>query len=277
MTGSGGLSVPFNSQKILKEPDLNVDRHMSVDQEEQLRAYFNVPAQPQSDGMAAQAQAAQGKTGQAQAGGQASQTQASQPSQAAGAMRPGQEARSGRDGAGGSPGATTRPDTAAQPGTATKPATATQPGTANQPGQANQQVRATGTGQEWLVRSEERIAVNLETQESGRVTLHKHIETEPVQEKVRVFHEEYEVERVPITGDDQVNSDMTDRDQEIILHEAHAVISKETVPVERIRLSVKKVEEEKTISDQVRKERVEIDSKADQPNSARQGDSSKRR
>src|SRR5215472_8672213 len=42
MTGSGGLSVPFDSLKIMKEPSINVGRHMSVDQEEQLRRYFGI-------------------------------------------------------------------------------------------------------------------------------------------------------------------------------------------------------------------------------------------
>ena len=48
MTSGGGLCVPFDSRKILGEPHISVDRHMSVDQEEQLRRYFGirVPAQP---------------------------------------------------------------------------------------------------------------------------------------------------------------------------------------------------------------------------------------
>src|SRR5215469_2032043 len=47
MTSSGGLSVPFDSQTIMTEPGMNVDRHMSAEQEEQLRSYFGmgVPAQ----------------------------------------------------------------------------------------------------------------------------------------------------------------------------------------------------------------------------------------
>lgn len=111
---------------------------------------------------------------------------------------------------------------------------------------------------EWLIRSEERIAVNLETRETGRVTLHKHVEAEPMQQTIKVFHEEYEVERVPITKDDRVSSDLAEGEQEIILHEARPIISKETVPVERVRLSVKKVEEDKTVSGEIRKERIEI-------------------
>src|SRR3984957_16414439 len=65
LTNAGGLNVPFDSDKILSEPNLGVDRHMSVDQEEELRKYFglNVPAQapPSETGQAAAGQAAAGQ------------------------------------------------------------------------------------------------------------------------------------------------------------------------------------------------------------------------
>ncbi len=42
-----GFSVPFDSQKIMSGPDLNVDQHMSADQVAELRRYYGlaVPAQ----------------------------------------------------------------------------------------------------------------------------------------------------------------------------------------------------------------------------------------
>src|ERR1700722_16195614 len=71
LTNAGGLNVPFDSDKILSEPNLGVDRHMSVDQEEELRKYFglNVPAQaqPSEPGGQAGPAAAQAKAGQAPA------------------------------------------------------------------------------------------------------------------------------------------------------------------------------------------------------------------
>lgn len=217
MTSGGDLSVPFDAQKIMKEPDLNVDRHLSVQQEEELRRYFGmtVPAQPQAG-----------------------------PEQGAG---PGPGPGQARDASG-----TTRPDLATPPSGTTRPAMAKPSGTGQQAG--TQQ-----SGQEWLVRSEERFAVNTESRESGRIKLRKRVETEQVQQKVQVFHEEYEIERIPVSKDDKVTGEIADRDQEIILHETRAVVTKETVPVERVRLSVKRVEEEQTISDQLRKERIEID------------------
>jgi uncharacterized protein (TIGR02271 family) len=109
-----------------------------------------------------------------------------------------------------------------------------------------------------MIRSEERFSVNLETQEASRVRLRKYVETEPVEQTVKVFHEEYEIERVPISKDDQIGEDLAEGDQEIILREARAIITKESVPVERVRLSARKVEEDKTVRDELRRERIEV-------------------
>ncbi|HWF79162.1 MAG TPA: YsnF/AvaK domain-containing protein [Streptosporangiaceae bacterium] len=188
MTRSGGLCIPFDSRRILGEPSISVDRHMSVDQEEQLRRYFGirVPARPAR---------AKGQAGPAQAG----------PAQAG-------QAQAGREEAGG----------------------------------------------EWMIRSEERVNVNLETRESRRVRVRKYVDSVQVRQIVRVFREELEIERIPIRDDDQVTGDMAEYEQEIVLHEAHATITKETVPVERVRLSVRKVEEDKTVDCEILKERIEI-------------------
>lgn len=122
-------------------------------------------------------------------------------------------------------------------------------------------------GSEWVIRSEERIAVNVETRESGRVRIHKYVDAEPVQQTVRVFHEELKIERLPIVAGEHITGDMAECEQEVVLHEARAKITKETVPVERVRLSVRKVEEDKTVTDEIRKERIEVidDSSDTQP------------
>src|SRR5215469_323630 len=113
--------------------------------------------------------------------------------------------------------------------------------------------------QDWLVRQEERIQVGVETMETGRVRLHKYVDVESVEQPVHLFHEEYEVERVPITGDERFSSDLAEGEREIILHEERAVLRKELVPVERVRLRPKRVEEDTTIRDEVRRERIEIE------------------
>jgi uncharacterized protein (TIGR02271 family) len=259
MTSRGGLCVPFDSRKILGEPDISVDRHMSVDQEEQLRRYFGirVPAQPTyPEVQARQAQRArEARTGEGLTErAQAEQPQAEQPvAEQPVAEQPVAEQPVAEQPVAEQPVA--EQPVAEQP-QAEQPQ-AEQP-QAEQPQAEQPRAEHDESGNEWLVRSEERIAVNLETRESGRVTMRKYVDAEQVQQTVRVFHEELEIERVPIGGDDQITGDMAECEQEIILHEARAKITKETVPVERVRLSVRKVEEDKTVSGELRKERIEV-------------------
>ena len=113
--------------------------------------------------------------------------------------------------------------------------------------------------EEWLIRAEERVDVGTEMLESGRARLHKYVDVEPVEQAVHVFHEEYEGERVPITPEERVRGVIAEAEQEIILHEERPVFHKEAVPVERVRLVAKRVEEDRTLRDEIRKERVEVE------------------
>jgi uncharacterized protein (TIGR02271 family) len=127
------------------------------------------------------------------------------------------------------------------------------------------------TDEEWLVRQEERLQVSKEMLETGRVRLHKYVDVEPIEQAIHVFHEEYDVERIPITADERIRGNIEEGEQEIILHEERAVLRKEIVPVERVRIRAKRVEEDTTVHDQVRRERIEIE--PDQAMSTgRQGD-----
>jgi uncharacterized protein (TIGR02271 family) len=163
---SDGLSVPFDSQKIMGGPNIDAGQHMSAAQAEELSRYYGltVPAQPRKM-----------------------------------------------------------------------------------------------TDEEWLVRQEERLQVGKETLETGHVRLHKYVDVEPIEQTVHVFHEEYDIERVPITADERISGNISEGEQEIILHEERAVMRKETVPVERVRLISRRVEEDKTYRDEVRRERIEIE------------------
>jgi uncharacterized protein (TIGR02271 family) len=208
VTSSGGLSVPFDSEKIMQEPPISAERHISVDQEDELRRYFGLSVPAQSKGEA-----------------ETLETQAPEP---------------------------VRDQAEPAPAQAEPAAAQAEPATA--------QMQEPGTDQDWLIRSEERIDVGLETRETARVRLHKYVDTEPIDQTVHVFHEEYEIERIPVSKDDQVSGDMGESEQEVILHEGRAVVSKHAVPVERVRLSVRRVEEDKPVSGDIRKERIEIDS-----------------
>ena len=117
----------------------------------------------------------------------------------------------------------------------------------------------TQAGVDWLIRTEERVDVGTEMLESGRARLHKYVDVEPIEQAVHVFHEEYAVERVPISAEEQVSGEIAEGEREIILHEQRPFLRKEAVPVERVRLVVKRVEEDRTLRDEIRKERVEIE------------------
>ena len=112
---------------------------------------------------------------------------------------------------------------------------------------------------DWLIRSEERVDLGKEMRESGRVRLHKYVDVEPVEQAVHVYHEEYEIERTPITPADHVSSEIGEGQQEIILHEEQVFMRKEAVPVERVRLVTRRVAEDRTVRDEIRKERIELE------------------
>lgn len=114
-----------------------------------------------------------------------------------------------------------------------------------------------------MTRSEERLHVGTEQHESGRARLRKYVVTENVTQTVPVRHEEVTLDREPITdaNRDQATAggDLTEEEHEVTLHEERVVTSKETTPVERVRLGKETTTEEQTVSDTVRKERIDAE------------------
>ncbi|MDQ6658002.1 MAG: PRC and DUF2382 domain-containing protein [Actinomycetota bacterium] len=112
-----------------------------------------------------------------------------------------------------------------------------------------------------MTRSEERLNVGTQQVETGRARLRKYIVTENVTQTVPVSHEEVRVEREPITdanrGDAMSGSDLTEEEHEIVLTAEQAVVQKETVPVERVRLGTETVTGEQQVDAEVRKEEIE--------------------
>ncbi len=216
-----GLTVPFDSQKIMSGPEIDAGQHMSASQAEELSRYYGltVPAQqrgPADEGMAEQGtMAGQGQYGQQQAAMGQQQTTTGQ-----------------------------------------------QQTTTGQQGTLGQQAPEAGTiaAGDWLVRQEEQLQIGTQAVESGRIRLHKYVDVQPVEQAVHVFHEEYDIERVPIGANEQIRAgDMGESVQEVILHEERAVYQKQAVPVERVRLVTKRVEEDQTIRGEIRRERIEIE------------------
>ncbi|MEJ7705541.1 MAG: PRC and DUF2382 domain-containing protein [Geodermatophilaceae bacterium] len=114
-----------------------------------------------------------------------------------------------------------------------------------------------------MTRSEERLRVGTESVETGKARLRKYVVTENVTRTVPVSHEEVRIEREPITdanrGDALSGGDLTSEEHEVTLHAERAVVDKETVPVERVRLDTETVRSEETVQAEVSKEEIEMD------------------
>jgi uncharacterized protein (TIGR02271 family) len=111
----------------------------------------------------------------------------------------------------------------------------------------------------WIDRREERLQVGKESFEAGHVKLHRYVDAEPAEKTVHLSHEEYDVERVPLSADQPIRDTVGEFEQEITLHGERGIMRKETVPVERVRLVTKNVEEDQTFRDEIRRERIEIE------------------
>ncbi|GGC16720.1 DUF2382 domain-containing protein [Cellulomonas carbonis] len=114
--------------------------------------------------------------------------------------------------------------------------------------------------------SEERLDVGTERREAGRARLRKYVVTEDVTTTVPVTREEVRLEREPITDANRDRAldgpEISEAEHEVVLHEERPVVAKETVPVERVRLETDEVTTQETVTDEVRKERVETDGDA---------------
>jgi uncharacterized protein (TIGR02271 family) len=194
-----GLSVPFDSQKILSGPDIDAGQHMSAAQAEELSRYYGliVPTQQSRERMAEDTGEQQQVTSQLPVSDQ----------MAAGQQKPGEEMG----------------------------------------------------GSDWLIRQEERIQVGKEMLETGRVRLHKYVDSESIEQPVHLYREDFEIERIPISGDEPVSGTLEEGVQEIVLHEERVVLRKELVPVERVRLRTKQIATDSTVRDQIRRERIEVE------------------
>ncbi|SDF48308.1 conserved domain-containing protein [Blastococcus fimeti] len=118
-----------------------------------------------------------------------------------------------------------------------------------------------------MTRSEERMTVGTTTEETGRARLRKYVVSENVTQTVPVTREEVRVEREPITdanvGNAMDGPAISEEEHEVTLHAERAVVEKEAVPVERVRLDKTTVTEQEQVSADLRKEEIEVDGARD--------------
>ena len=118
-----------------------------------------------------------------------------------------------------------------------------------------------------MTRSEERMTVGTTSEETGRARLRKYVVNENVTQTVPVTHEEVRVEREPITdgnaGKAMDGPAISEEEHEVTLHGERAVVEKEAVPVERVRMDKTTVTDQEQVSADLRKEEIEVDGATD--------------
>jgi uncharacterized protein (TIGR02271 family) len=112
--------------------------------------------------------------------------------------------------------------------------------------------------------SEERLNVDKESHEVGRARLRKYVTTDTETVTVPVKKEKLTVERTPVDGT-RTGGTIAEGDdvEDITLREERAVVGKETVDVEEVRVGKETVTEQEQVSEQVRKEHVEVEGDVD--------------
>jgi uncharacterized protein (TIGR02271 family) len=114
-----------------------------------------------------------------------------------------------------------------------------------------------------MTRSEEELQVGTTQRERGRERLRKYVTTEQQTVTVPVQREELRVEREPITDanlDDATSGPaISEEEHEVTLREEEPVVEKRAVPKERVRLDTETVTDERQVSEEVRKEQIEVD------------------
>jgi uncharacterized protein (TIGR02271 family) len=114
-----------------------------------------------------------------------------------------------------------------------------------------------------MTRSEEELRVGKTQREAGRARLRKYVVTEEETVSVPVQREEVRVEREPITDanvDDAMDGPaISEEEHEVVLHAEEPVVEKRAVPKERVRMDKDAVTEQETVTEQVRKERIDVD------------------
>ena len=121
-------------------------------------------------------------------------------------------------------------------------------------------VNTGGNADGYLTRSEEQLHVGTQRVEAGRAKLRKYVVTEQQTVTVPVTHDEVQVIREPLQPGESVDGATIGEDSiEVVLQEDKVLVDKEVVGVEKVKLATQTVTEQQQVTDQVRKEQIEVD------------------
>ncbi|MCX4967749.1 PRC and DUF2382 domain-containing protein [Streptomyces sp. NBC_00654] len=248
------LHISHPKESVKDAPRVDADAHLSVSEEEELYRHYGLtrkagnlgdkartgPGAPTAAGTGAMGAAGAGTAGAAGAGAGGTTGRATTTGTAAAGA-----AGTGMAGAGTGMGKNRDMDTSA---------------TSRPLAGAGAERSAAGLGgKEEMIRSEEQLHVSTEEYESGKARLHKYVVTENVTRTVPVYHEEVRVVREALQPGEKNTgtTNIGEQDVEVTLHAERATVRKEAVPVERVRLETNKVTEQKEVSAEIRKEKID--------------------
>jgi uncharacterized protein (TIGR02271 family) len=143
------------------------------------------------------------------------------------------------------------PSELAEPPRAAAPTSLSGPGAEAEPG--------------WLVRSEERLRVLTDTVVTGRVRVRKYLVTEQRTFTVEVTREEISVEQEEVPPAERTSlpagsaEPLSEQVLELVRHEERVVVTKEVVPVERVRVVRRVVTEPEIVRGVVRREVLDVE------------------
>lgn len=119
-----------------------------------------------------------------------------------------------------------------------------------------------------ITRSEEQLFVGTESHVRERVRVRKRVVTEEVTVTIPLRREELVIEREtlePGAVDAPAEAQPVEAEFDFVLLAEQPVIEKRVVPVEQVRISKNVVVEEEIVSDEVRKERIDVDEQPPTP------------
>lgn len=114
-----------------------------------------------------------------------------------------------------------------------------------------------------ITRHEEELKVGKERREAGRVRLRKYTTTDTETVTVPVEKEQVVVERAPADSTAGGGRIGEDEETEVVLHEEEAVVDKDVVAKEQVRVGKETVTDQERVQGEVRREQVEVEGDAD--------------
>jgi uncharacterized protein (TIGR02271 family) len=107
-------------------------------------------------------------------------------------------------------------------------------------------------------RSEEELVAGTREREAGRMNVRKRVRTEREQVRVPIKREEVNVERVPV-NEERTGAEIGEDEVSMPVVEEEAVVGKQSMVKEEIRVRKDVVQDEEIVEEDVRKEEVDVD------------------